>query len=309
MNEFESTGGMQDVETVIRDPLRFKIKLDIGDEAYSSLRIKRYLLDSVDAANGAATGFVFAKSTVVASTFFAPSGFLGVLGIGAAATPVGWAIGAGVAGAGLSLIVGRYFIRGSSDRVKQVPDFINTPMDVLATGLFDMIATLGVKLAEIDGKFVPEERDFITSYFVHEWGYDSLFVQQSLKLIEEHSHEHSIKEISEKLARFKKANPDCNYNSMSQEIIGFINGIAEADGFLDEREEMAIARVEAVFEDINSIATTLSESAKAGAEHISGLGKSALDGLDSGLGSAKQGLKRLKTQSLDKFSWFRTKDK
>jgi len=277
MDEFESSGGMQNVETVIRDPLRFKIKLDIGDEAYSSLRIKKYLLDSVDAANGATTGFVFANSTVVASTFFAPSGILGVLGIGAAATPVGWAIGAGVAGAGLSLIVGRYFIRGSSDRVKQVPDFINTPMDVLATGLFDMIATLGVKLAEIDGKFVPEERDFITSYFVDEWGYDSLFVQQSLKLIEQHAHEHSIKEISEKLARFKKANPDCNYNSMSQEIIRFINGIAEADGFLDEREEMAIARVEAVFEDINSIATTLSESAKAGAEHISGLGKSTLD--------------------------------
>lgn len=309
MDEFESTGGMQDVETVIRDPLRFKIKLDIGDEAYSSLRIKKYLLDSVDAANGAATGFVFAKSSLVASTFFAPSGFLGALGIGAAATPVGWAIGAGVAGAGLSLIIGRYFIRGSSGRVKQIPDFINTPMDVLATGLFDMIATLGVKLAEIDGKFVPEERDFITSYFIDEWGYDSLFVQQSLKLIEQHAHEHSIKEISEKLARFKKTNPDCNYDSMSQEIIRFINGIAEADGFLDEREEMAIARVEAVFKDVNSITTTLSESAKASAEHFSNFSKSSLDGLNSGLGNAKQGLQRLKSQSLDKLVRFRTKDK
>lgn len=308
MDVFESASGMQDVETVIRDSLRFKIKLDIGEDAYSSLRIKKYLLDSVDAANGAATGLVFAKSTLVASTFFAPSGFLGVLGIGAAATPVGWAIGAGVAGAGLSLIIGKYFIRGSSGRVKHIPDFINTPMDVLATGLFDMIATLGVKLAKIDGKFVSEERDFITSYFVDEWGYDSLFVQQGLKLIEEHSNEYSIKEISERLARFKKANPDCNYGSMSKEIIGFIKGIAESDGYLDEREDMAIARVETVFEDINSIATTLSDSAKAGAEHISGLGKSTLDGLDSGLSSARQGLQRFKTQSLDKFSWFRTKD-
>ncbi|MBK1887763.1 TerB family tellurite resistance protein [Marinobacter sp. DY40_1A1] len=293
MDEFESKDGMQDVETVIRDPLRFKIKLDIGDEAYSSLRIKKYLLDSVDAANGAATGFVFAKSSLIASTFFAPSGFLGVLGIGTAATPVGWAIGAGVAGAGLSLVIGRYFIRGSSNRVKQIPDFINTPMDVLATGLFDMIATLGIKLAEIDGEFVPEERDFITTYFIEEWGYDPLFVQHSLKLIEQHSHEHSIKEITEKLARFKKENPDCNYSSMSREIIFFIKGIAEADGYFDEREEMAISRVEAVFQDINSFSTTFSESAKYGAQQISSIGKATFNGLGSGFNSAKKGLRDL----------------
>ncbi|PXX89110.1 TerB family tellurite resistance protein [Marinobacter vulgaris] len=307
MAEFESGDGMQDVRTVIRDPLRFKLKLDIGDQAFSSLRLKKYLLDSVDAANGAATGFVFAKSSLVASTFFAPTGFLGALGIGTAATPVGWAIGAGIAGAGLSLIIGKRFIRGSSEHVKQIPDFINTPMDVLATGLFDMIATLGVKLARIDGEFGPEERDFITSYFVEEWGYDPLFVQQGLTLIEEHSDRYSIKEISEQLARFKKANPDCNYRSMSQEILIFLNGIAEADGPLDEREEMAIERVEAIFEEVNAISTTLSESARAGVEQVSRYGKSTLNGLGSGLEGAKRRLHRLKTQSREKLSRLRSK--
>ncbi len=294
-----STDRMQDVETVIRDPLRFKLKLDIGDQAYSSLRLKKYLLDSVDAANGAATGFVVAKSSVVASTFFAPSGFLGALGIGAAATPVGWAIGAGIAGAGLSLIIGKRFIRGSSDRVKQIPDFINTPMDVLATGLFEMIGTLGVKIAGIDGEFAEEERDFITSYFVDEWGYDPLFVQQGLKLTEEHSKEHTIKEISEQLARFKRTNPDCNYRSMSEEVIAFIKGIAEADGSIDEREEMAIERVEAIFDDINSFTTTFAETAKAGAAQISDFGKSTLGGLGSGLKRTKKGLQRMKTRFSD----------
>ena len=302
MNQFESTNKMDDVQTVIQDPLRFKLKLDIGEQAYSSLRLKTYLLDSVDAANGAATGFVFAKSSLVASTFFAPSGFLGALGIGAAVTPLGWAIGAGVAGAGLSLIIGKRLVRGSSGRVKQIPDFINTPMDVLATGLFDMIATLGVKLAQVDGNFVEEERDFITNYFVDEWGYDSLLVQQGLKLIEEHADQYSIKEISEQLARFKKANPDCNYRSMSKEIITFINGVVEADGFLDEREEMAVERVNAVFEDINSITTSLSESAKAGVEQISSYGRSTVDGLGSGLSTTKRELQRFKARSHDKLS-------
>ncbi len=307
MTQIESTGGMQDVQTVIRDPLRFKLKLDIGEQAYSSLRLKKYLLDSLDSANGAFTGVALAKSSWVASTFFAPSGFLGALGIGTALTPVGWAIGAGIAGAGLSLIIGKRFIRSSSSRVKQIPDFINTPMDVLATGLFDMIATLGVKVAEINDEFVQEERDFITRYFVDEWGYDSLFVQQGLRLIEEHADQYSIEEITEQLARFKKANPDCNYRSMSREVIAFINGIAAADGFQDEREKTAIARVEAIFDDINSITTTLSESTKAGAEKLSGYGKTAINELGSGLSSAKKEVQRLKAQSREKLSRLRSK--
>lgn len=298
MAQSEPSDGMQDVETVVRDPLRFKLKLDIGDQAYSSLRLKKYLLDSVDAANGATTGFLFAKSSLVASTFFAPSGFLGALGIGTAVTPLGWAIGAGVAGAGLSLIIGKRFVRGSSDRVKQIPDYINTPMDVLATGLFDMIATLGVKLAEIDGEFVQQERDFITRYFVDEWGYDPLFIQQGLKLIEEQSDQHAIEEITERLARFKKANPDCNYRSMSREIITFLNGIAKADGHLDKREEEAVEKVEAIFEEINSITTTLSR-----------YGQSTLNGLGSGLDNTRNGLRRLKAQSREKLSRLRSKDR
>lgn len=302
-----SADEMRDVQTVIRDPLRFKLKLDIGDQVYSSLRLKTHLLDSVDAANGAATGFIFAKSSLVASTFFAPSGLLGALGLGTAVTPVGWAIGAGVAGAGLSLIIGKRFIRGSSGRVKQIPEFINTPMDVLATGLFDMIATLGVKLAKIDGEFDRQEREFITRYFVDEWGYDELFVQQGLIVIDEQSDQHTIKAISEQLARFKKANPDCNYRSMSKEIVGFLGGVADADGTLDEREEMAIARVEDIFEEMNSITTSLSESAKAGAGHLSRFRQSSVNRLGSGLASAGKEWQKLRHRSRKTLSRLRSK--
>ncbi len=175
-------------------------------------------------------------------------------------------------------------------------------MDVLATGLFDMIATLGIKLAKIDGECVREERDFITSYFVDEWGYDPLFVQQGLRLIEEHSDQYSVEEVTEQLARFKKANPDCNYRSMSREIITFLHDIAEADGSLDEREEVAIERAEAIFEEINSITTNLSESARAGVKQVSRFGKSTLNGLGAGLDSTKKRLQRLKTKSREKLS-------
>lgn len=288
---------MQNVEQVIQDPLRFKLKLDIGEEAYTSLKLKKYFLDSLDAASGARTGIAAAKSSMVASTFFAKSGFLGALGIGTATTPVGWAVAAGVAGAGLSIVVGKYFVRGSSGRVKSIPDFINTPLDILATGLFDMIAVLGIKIAGIDGNINHDEREFIKNYFIKEWGYDLIFVEQGLSLIELKADQHSIAEISEQLARFKKANPDCNYKSMSNEIISFITGIAEADGILDEREEMAIALVNDIFQNINSLSTTLSESTKAGIKGLSRQGKTAWGGLNSGFQASKRGFGSLGQKS------------
>jgi hypothetical protein len=159
MTDFQPEDVMQSVEKVIQDSLRFKLKLDIGEDAYTSLKLKKHFLDSVDAATGATTGVAVAHSSLVASTFFTQSGLLGVLGIGATATPIGWAIAAGVAGAGLSIVIGKYFVRGSSGRVKSIPDFINTPLDILATGLFDMIAMLGVKLAAMDSNVNHQERE------------------------------------------------------------------------------------------------------------------------------------------------------
>jgi uncharacterized tellurite resistance protein B-like protein len=288
MTDSQTEDVMQSVEKVIQDSLRFKLKLDIGEDAYTSLKLKKHFLDSVDAATGATTCVAVAQSSLVASTFFTQSGFLGVLGIGTAATPVGWAIAAGVAGAGLSIVIGKYFVRGSSDRVKSIPDFINTPLDILATGLFDMIAMLGVKLASLDGKVNHQEREFIKFYFVNQWGYDMDFVDKGLLLIELQADQYTVKGISEQLARFKKSNPDCNYKSMSNEIISFLTGLAEADGAIDEREEMAIERVSTVFMTVNSFSTTVSEGARAGLEGLNRQRQSALSGISAGIQASKK---------------------
>jgi uncharacterized tellurite resistance protein B-like protein len=231
------------VSAVVRDPLHFKYKLDIGEDAFESLRLKKYLLDAVDAGNGALVGFGAAKSSLVASTFFAPSGFLGAIGVGTAATPLGWALAAGVVGAGLSLVIGKHFIRGTSSKVRTIPDYINTPMDVLAVGLFDLMAMLGVKVALVDGDFDERERERIRRYFIEDWGYDEAFVEAGIKEIEAAAGDYTIKQVAEKLAAFKKQNPDCNYATMSKELITFLNELSAADGVVDEREELAIEKV------------------------------------------------------------------
>ncbi len=258
------------VSSVIRDPLHFKYKLDIGEDAFESLRLKKYLLDAVDAGNGALVGFGAAKSSLVASTFFAPSGLLGAIGVGTASTPLGWALAAGVVGAGLSLVVGKHFIRGTSSKVRTIPDYISTPMDVLAVGLFDLMALLGVKVALVDGEFDKRERGRIRRYFIEDWGYDEAFVDAGLKEIELAATDYTISEIAEQLAAFKKQNPDCNYETMSRELVIFLHELSAADGVIDGREVLAIEKVEGVFAEVNRlklgavVAGTLDAASEAG---------------------------------------------
>jgi hypothetical protein len=56
--------------------------------------------------------------------------------------------------------------------------------------------------------------------------------------------------VATQLAEFKKSNPDCNYSVMSKELFDFLRDVAQADGFWDEREEMAVERVENIFSDV-----------------------------------------------------------
>ena len=280
------------VTQVVSDPLRFKMKLDIGEDVYSSLKMKKYVLDAWDAGQGAISGAAFAGSPIVASTFFAPTGILGVIGIGTAATPLGWAIAAGVIGAGLTLTYGKLFVRGSSARVSVIPDFINTPLDLLAVGLFDMIGMLGIKLAAIDGEIDKSEVTTIKDYFVSEWGYDEAFVTAGLKRLEENHDSYTIQDIALKLAELKYQNPDCNYQSMSKEIVSFLHEISEADQVLDERESLAIEKIESIFKEVGSLSYDMKKKlektaqiAKTGIDaatnQVSALGKTTVSGAKS----------------------------
>ena len=242
----------QDIETIVSEPLKFKAKLAIGEDAYTSLRMKNAAAEAWDVAGVAATAAGVAQTSVIASAFFAPSGFLAVIGIGTAITPLGWVIGAGVVTGGAWLGLTRYFKSTFASRVTVIPDFINTPLDVLALGLFDLLTPLALKVADVEGHIDETERKLIDDYFVREWGYDPTFVAEGIKYVESKLSEYSIKNSAEALAEVAKKNPDCNFKSMSEEIIEFLRNITEADGRIDEREEMAIERIESIFKEASS---------------------------------------------------------
>ena len=243
----------QDIETVVADPLRFKDKLAIGEDAYTSLRMKNAAFEMWDVLGVGATGASIAKSSVVASTFFAPTGFAAALGFGTAITPVGWVIAASVVTGGAWFGISRYFKSMGQGKVSVIPKFINTPLDVLGVALFDLIAPLSLKVAEIDGSVSDSERALISRYFVKEWGFDPNFVARGAELIASRLDDFQIKDLASTLAEFVKTNPDCNYKSITQEIESLLKKIAEIDGRVSEREEMAVERVQRVFKEVGSV--------------------------------------------------------
>ena len=74
------------------------------------------------------------------------------------------------------------------------------------------------------------KRQRIHDYFVKEWGYDLKFAAAGIKYIESTLGGLSIKELARTMAEFASENPDCNFNMMSQEILGFLRNIVEVDG-------------------------------------------------------------------------------
>lgn len=251
MNDKDAEDFFDGVETVIEHPVLFKRSLAIGDDAYNILRLKNKVVDAWDVIGVAQMAATVAKSSTVASTFFAPSSFLSVFGIGTAVTPVGWVITAGVIGGGAWWGITQFMKSPTICRVDKIPEFINTPLDVLALGLFDLLAPLSLKLAYFDGDFDKSEKSLITNYFVNEWGYDKTFIREGLVFMESRLSELTIEDLSITLSKFTADNPDCNYEPMSKNIMEYLNDIVDSDGKRTEAEILALEKIKATLDENN----------------------------------------------------------
>ena len=237
------------IEEVVAEPVKFKLQLAIGEDAYASLRVRKAVFEAWDVFGAASTAAALAKSSVVASTFFPASGLLAAVGLGTAATPVGWVIGAAVVAGGSWIGLTRYLRKQTDQRVRTVPEFINTPLDVLGLALFDLTAPLVLKVANADGHFDQGELKTIERWFIRDWGYDPEFVYRGLGFSMTHLDEVRIEDIAQALARFKKECPDCNYTAMTSELQRFLREVIEADGVIDAREEAAVEQIGRIFDE------------------------------------------------------------
>jgi len=263
MDTNESIDWFDGVEMVISEPDKFKSKLKIGEDAYAILRMKNKVSETFLAVGSGGIASYAATSAVIAETFFANSLFWISLG---AATPIGWVIGAGVVTAGTYVGLSRYVKEKTNKLTKVIPEFINTPLDILGIALFNYITPLALKLADADGNIDKSEKKIISTYFVNEWGYDPEFVARGITYTEEYLSKFSLEVLAQNLAKYKKANPDCNYSEMSKDTLKFLIEIMEADGKIDEREESLVTLVEGVFSEVGQ--SNIRKNAKAGIDKI-----------------------------------------
>lgn len=241
------TGRFDGVGRVVAEPLKFKAKLAIGEDAFTSLQTARLVGDLWQVGTAATAGGLAASSSAVATTFFG-GGWLAALGIGAAVTPVGWVVGAAVASGAACYGVLRLYRGYEGTRVQKVPAFINTPIDVLGAALFDLMASLAIRVAREAEEVDDAERAAIADYFIAEWGLDPAYVAAALPVIERSAEGRSVDEIAEALAIYKRDNPDCNFDTLKAELLDFLTEIAAADGVLHDAELAAIARTDRIFQ-------------------------------------------------------------
>lgn len=256
------------VSRVVAEPLRFKAKLAIGENAYASLRMINRTREIWDVLGAAGGGAALAKAAA--------------LGLGAAATPVGWVAIAALASGGACYGLYRWLGDTKGERVIEIPKFLNTPLDTLGLALFDLIAPLALRLAAVDGQVEPAERAALAAHLVDEWGLDAAFVARAMAEIEPGVLHGSLDAMATELSRFLHANPDCNHTAIAADVGEFLRRLLEAGGPLTEAEAKALARSLALIQQQPDTSLTRAwEGARAGAskaaEH---LGQSAREAAD-----------------------------
>jgi len=244
---------LEQIEAVVAEPLRFKGRLGIGEDAYATLRHAKTVRAYWDLLGAVGGGAAVVKAAA--------------LGLGAASTPLGWVLAGAALSGGAWYGIQRALNNATQSRVTVIPKCINTPIDALALSLFDLLAPLALKLAAPDGHPKQAALRCLTRYLVDDWGYDARFVRSGLAHLRPQLAQIDGSELGTQLATFMKASPDCNYALMSQDLLAFLRQLLLLEGPLDAAAEQALAAVRAEFEEVGRSAwSKLAQQATARAE-------------------------------------------
>lgn len=267
MNDDQQRAGFDSVKRVVANDIKFKARLGVGGDAYTSLWLSKSFSELFNVATTAAGGAGAATSPWIVSTFFTPgwlaTAWAALPGTAAVVTgPPGWIVAAAAfASGGAGYGVMRLFKGYTQSRVDTVPRFLNTPLDVLGASILDLMGALSLKVAAIDGHLDAREVQVVRDYFVEDWGYDPGYVDNALAILSANDDRSRLTDMTRALAEFAHGNPDCKFDILQQEIKRLLMEVAEADGKLDEREEMAIERITRSLDEQNSTIASLSRAA------------------------------------------------
>ncbi|AUM74140.1 tellurite resistance TerB family protein [Paracoccus jeotgali] len=289
---------LNQVEMVVADSNKFKLKLGIGEDAYTSQK----LLNVYDLFTDAKSAFFLGSTGAGFAATLIPAAKVGLMtkaaiAVGLATAPATAPLAlvataaAGIASGGVYFGAMRAIKGGTSRQVETIPKFINTPIDILGATLFDMIAGLALKVASFSGPVDESEREAVVNYFSEEWGISTDYARKALPLLELQIRDQSLKAMAKSLADFQLDNPDCEPDAMRKVIKDFLIEIAEADGEHDEAETLAIDAVEREFAAALSTQAKLTRKAGQYSSKATDMAKSGGSAVSAGARTAFQSLR------------------
>lgn len=230
-----------DVIQVVSDHERFRRRLKIGAEAFRYLRGAENLHSATSSLLGGAGAAGAAYTSWVMSI-----GTLGQFGLaaGLVATPVGALAAAGAVGAGGMYLTQRLLKNARRGVVEEIPNFINTPIDVLGTTLIDILLPVLLKIAGSDGEILEKEKGLITDYLENEWGFDSHFLTSAIAVEESQIDQWSFDVLANMVAEVSKTG-DINVSEFKQELMHVARTVSSADRKITPGEEAALQELEA----------------------------------------------------------------
>lgn len=235
----------EEITSVVEDADKFRRKLNIGLDAF------KYLSNAENLGN-----FTTALSTgagIASITYFgwmASIGTLGQLGlfIGVVSTPAGWLAAAGAGGAATVFLTRRIFQSVKKEAITEIPNFINSPLDILGSSICDLVCPILIKIAHADGHIVPQEIDKIKSYFIDQWGINTDYFNGLLKFDEANLHDFEWSDLSKTLKGIAKTG-DLKYSTMANEVIVIATEVMACDNEVHPSELLEIERLKSALNE------------------------------------------------------------
>jgi tellurite resistance protein len=237
----------QRFNNVIKSPEKFRSQLQIGSDAF------KYLSKAENIGNF--TQIIGAGALAGTATSIVSTASLGVLGqiglaVGVVSTPVGWIALAGAAGILTTYGAKRLFSSAKNEMVTEIPNFINTPLDVIGASICELILPILLKISYADDSFSENERSTIEDYFINKWGVDDLYIKKIIKDIETNIDSFSFDNLAAGLKEIESTG-DCKFDTMSKEILSISNEVLMSDGASHKNEIIEIKKLEKALGAVN----------------------------------------------------------
>ena len=228
-------------QSVVQDPFRFKARLRIGAEAFTVLSKAENLKDFVNLFSGSV-----AAAGVAGATWYGGLGTLGSIGlsIGLVSTPIGWLAAAGVAGGAAVFGLNRLIKKAKKGAVDEVPKYVNTPLDVLATNMVNLMLPPMVYISGADGTYDEREREIVIRHFVEGWGISQSFIEAQYDFLVADGGQFDVEAWSEAIGQLSESK-DISYEEICADLICALEAVGDADGVREESENQAIEEIRA----------------------------------------------------------------